>query len=49
MTKLRHSRYFNDEVLYNQNEHAEELYFIFEGQVSLRYDLMQGEANPFMI
>ena len=41
--------FFNGDYLYFQWETADDIYFIKNGKVKLLYDLMKGEAEPYMI
>ena len=40
--------FFAGEVLFFQNDHADEVYFILKGKVKLMYDILEGMADaPF--
>jgi hypothetical protein len=49
LPKLKEMNFYGCDFLYFQWEHAEDIYFILEGKVMLKYDIMKGKADPFMM
>jgi len=48
MPKLKQMNFFSGEILFQQNDHADEIYFILKGKVKLMYDILEGQADvPF--